>query len=151
MNNESLKYDNASCNQFVEDMKRAGIEVEHYYGRFYWTGPAVRTDETGWPKSQDVYRATRVSLQRDSMGLGFILYPRESGNLIDGSAPSEPAKPKEPELESLSLRKDKLVLRAGDKELVTVRLNPDGSLYFEFAKAATVALASSNAFTVKIG
>lgn len=56
--------------QFVEDMEAAGLEVEHYHGRFFWQGPAVRVDDL-----QDAMRHTSVKLQYDNMGLGWIVYP----------------------------------------------------------------------------
>lgn len=61
-------------NRFVDDMNEEGLKVEHYNGRCYFSGPAVRVDQYGDP--DDVIRATKVKIQRDSMGLGQILYPR---------------------------------------------------------------------------
>lgn len=62
--------------QFVEDMEKAGIEYEEYHGRFFYHGPAVRTNEKGFPTRQDVIRATKVELQWDNLGkLDFIIYP----------------------------------------------------------------------------
>jgi hypothetical protein len=78
---ENLKYDNDVCNQFVTDMVEAGLEVEHYNGRYMWHGPAVRTNDDF--DMQDIIRATKVKLQNDTMGLGYILYPIQSGNLIE--------------------------------------------------------------------
>ena len=76
-----MKYDNAKCNQFVEDMQKAGRDVVHYQGRFHWTGPAVRIDVEDL---QSVIRETTVVVQMDSLGKnGRIVYPRASGNLID--------------------------------------------------------------------
>lgn len=67
-------YTREDCVQFVEDMASAGYEVEHYYGRYSWEGPAVRTSDYG-PDLQDVIRATSVKLQWDSMGMNEIVYP----------------------------------------------------------------------------
>lgn len=61
--------------QFVEDMERANIEYEEYRGRFFYHGPAVRTDEQGFPTRQDVIRATKVKVQWDNLGRDFIVYP----------------------------------------------------------------------------
>jgi hypothetical protein len=62
--------------QFVKDMEKAGIEYEEYQGRFFYHGPAVRTDEKEFPTLQDVIRATKVTLQWDNMGkIDFIVYP----------------------------------------------------------------------------
>jgi hypothetical protein len=62
--------------QFVEDMENAGIEYDgEYNGRFFYHGPAVRTNEKGFPTRQDVIRATKVKLQWDNLGLDFIVYP----------------------------------------------------------------------------
>ena len=61
--------------KFVEDMAEVGIETEHYNGRFFWQGPAARTDEDGWPTMQDVIRATTVKVQWDNLGLDWIIYP----------------------------------------------------------------------------
>jgi hypothetical protein len=63
--------------QFVRDMEIAGIEYEEYHGRFLYHGPAVRTNEKGFPTRQDIIRATKVELQWDNMGFDFIVYPRE--------------------------------------------------------------------------
>ena len=35
---------NNDCKQFVKDMLAVGLEVEHYRGRNFWQGPAVRVD-----------------------------------------------------------------------------------------------------------
>lgn len=64
--------------QFVEDMEKAGIDYEEYHGRFFYHGPAVRTNENGFPTREDVIRATKVKLQWDNLGLSdFIVYPRK--------------------------------------------------------------------------
>jgi hypothetical protein len=70
---EFVKYP-ARYNQFVLDMEEAGFKTEHYNGRCYYKGPAVRVDQYEDP--DEVVRATKVKIQRDSMGLGQILYPR---------------------------------------------------------------------------
>jgi hypothetical protein len=57
--------------QFVHDCRAAGYEVRHYRGRNFWEGPAVITDD-----ADDVARATRVPVQQDNMGLGYVVYPR---------------------------------------------------------------------------
>jgi len=67
---EPRNYTNSACVQFVSDMEEAGLEVEHYRGRFFWEGPAVRVDFL-----QDALSETKVRCQHDSMGLGFIVYP----------------------------------------------------------------------------
>lgn len=64
-----------SCEQFVKDMEKAGIEYEEYQGRFFYHGPAVKTKEEGFPTHQDVIRATKVKVQWDNYGLDFIVYP----------------------------------------------------------------------------
>ena len=75
-----MRYDNEICNQFVEDMEKAGYEVQDYQGRFFLTGPAVRVTAPG--EYQDVIRASDVELQCDTLGLGLIIYPIASGKLI---------------------------------------------------------------------
>lgn len=65
-----MKYTNKDCIRFVKDMKKAGLEVRHYRGRFFWEGPAVEVDSL-----QDAMQATKVRVQYDNMGLGFIVYP----------------------------------------------------------------------------
>ncbi len=59
--------------QFISDMQDAGMEVRHYRGRFYWEGPAASCDEV-----QEVMSNTKVPCQQDSLGLGFIVYPKTS-------------------------------------------------------------------------
>ena len=65
------KYTKKHYRRFVQDMNQAGFDVEHYEGRFFWSGPAVRTDDL-----QQTLRATKVSCQWDNMGLSYIVYPK---------------------------------------------------------------------------
>lgn len=72
-----MKYMNKDCLQFVEDMENASLEVDHYRGRNFWQGPAVRVDFL-----QDALSETKVKCQWDNMGLGYIVYPvsRDEGS-----------------------------------------------------------------------
>lgn len=80
-----MKYDNRDCNRFVSDMAKAGLTTEHYNGRFFWEGPAVRVKSI-----QDAISSTKVSCQWDQMGLGYIVYPKKSGRQLPaGSAAHE--------------------------------------------------------------
>ena len=66
--------------QFRHDMKVAGFNVREYRGRNFYDGPAVQVDESddGWrPTFQEVIRATSVVLQRDNLGLDWIVYPKD--------------------------------------------------------------------------
>ena len=63
-------YENERYNRFVRDMLEANLEPYHYRGRFFYEGPAVNVDDT-----QDAIRATKVKVQTDNMGLGFVVYP----------------------------------------------------------------------------
>jgi hypothetical protein len=61
--------------RFVKDMEKAGIEHrDEYHGRFYYVGPTV--DCKDMDAVEDVIRATKVRLNRDQLGLGYIVYPR---------------------------------------------------------------------------
>jgi hypothetical protein len=71
-------YTDKSCVRFVKDMHKAGLEVEHYRGRYFWQGPAVRVDSI-----QDAMSETRVKVQWDQMGRGFIVYPMARDEGID--------------------------------------------------------------------
>jgi hypothetical protein len=76
LNGEPLRtYTNPDCVRFVADMEQAGLTVEHYFGRFFWQGPAVRVDDL-----QDAMSETRVKVQYDNMGRGYIVYPKSSDN-----------------------------------------------------------------------
>lgn len=69
--NDEDKYE-----RFVKDMEKAEIDYDgSYMGRFFYHGPAVRTNEKGFPTLQDVIRATKVKLQWDNLGFDFIIYP----------------------------------------------------------------------------
>ncbi len=72
-------YGNPLLARFVADIEAAGFEWEHYNGRYFWHGPAVRTRAPGEPTIeptlQEVMRVTAVPLQWDNMGLGLIVYP----------------------------------------------------------------------------
>lgn len=76
-----LKYDNALCNQFLEDMQSRGLEPFHYHGRFFYQGPAVDVDHL-----QEAMQHTSIPVQWDSLGLGFVVYPKASGKLIEESS-----------------------------------------------------------------
>ena len=53
-------------------------------GRFFWTGPAVVVDDL-----QDALSATRVSCQWDSMGRGWVVYPRAYDHDADPALDSD--------------------------------------------------------------
>lgn len=61
--------------QFVRDMVAAGIPWRPYAGRYYYHGPAAESDRASGITVQQIYRATAIPLQTDSMGLDTILYP----------------------------------------------------------------------------
>jgi hypothetical protein len=75
-------YTNKDCARFVQDMEKAGLEVEHYQGRNFWKGPAVRVDVI-----QDAFSHTKVRCQQDSMGMGAIVYPIASDEGIECVCP----------------------------------------------------------------
>lgn len=64
------QYSNPQHIRFVKDMLKAGLKPYHYRGRFYWQGPAVNVDDL-----QDAMSETRVKVQWDNMGQGFVVYP----------------------------------------------------------------------------
>ena len=76
-----LKYDNELCNQFIQDMEERGLECFHYRGRFFYEGPGVDVDQL-----QEAMQHTQVPVQWDSLGLGFVVYPKASGKLIEESS-----------------------------------------------------------------
>ena len=67
-----MKYTNKDCVRFERDMRKAGLEPYHYRGRWYWQGPAVNVDDL-----QEALSNTKVKCQWDSMGLGYVVYPKE--------------------------------------------------------------------------
>lgn len=68
---ECTEYKNENYNRFVEDMEDAGLETENYNGRYFYEGPAVQCDNI-----QDALSNTKVPCQWDSLGLGYIVYPK---------------------------------------------------------------------------
>ena len=70
-----LNVDNSKHVQFYKDMINAGFEedtIHHYRGRFYYDGPGIYVPHS---EIQEVFRATKVRLTQDSMGLDVVLYP----------------------------------------------------------------------------
>lgn len=61
--------------KFVEDMNRAGIATEVYRSRFFWEGPAARSDEQNGPTLWDIIKKTAVPLQWDRLNSNYIVYP----------------------------------------------------------------------------
>ena len=56
-------------------MDAAGIATEVYLGRFFWEGPAARSDQQNGPTLQDIIRNTAVPLQWDSLAPNYVVYP----------------------------------------------------------------------------
>jgi len=75
--------------KFVEDMGAAGIVTAAYLGRFFWEGPAARSDQQNGPTLQDIVNRTTVPLQWDALNSNYIVYPvgqakaRWNDNLAD--------------------------------------------------------------------
>jgi hypothetical protein len=70
MNNESDQGYNSDVTvrqKFVLDMDAAGIATAAYRGRFFWEGPAARSDEQNGPTLQDIIG--------DSLDADYIVYP----------------------------------------------------------------------------
>jgi hypothetical protein len=61
--------------KFVADMRLAGIPTAAYRGRFFWEGPAARSDEQNGPTLQDIIGETAVPLQWDSLDSSYMVYP----------------------------------------------------------------------------
>jgi hypothetical protein len=61
--------------KFVEDMCVAGIGTASYSGRFFWEGPAARSDQQNGPTLQDIIKKTAVPLQWDSLASNYMVYP----------------------------------------------------------------------------
>ena len=61
--------------KFVADMDAAGIVTAAYHGRFYWVGPAARSDEQNGPTLQGIIGETAVPLQWDSVDSNYMVYP----------------------------------------------------------------------------
>jgi hypothetical protein len=61
--------------KFVEDMRAAGIATAAYRGRFFWDGPAARSDQQNGPTLQDIIKHTVVPLQWDALNSNYIVYP----------------------------------------------------------------------------
>jgi len=61
--------------KFVEDMDHAGIVTAAYHGRFFWEGPAARSDQRNGPTLQDIIRNTAVPLQWDGLASNYVVYP----------------------------------------------------------------------------
>jgi hypothetical protein len=68
---ERVHWSHAEHSRFAADMERAGLEVRHYRGRFFWQGPAVVVGDR-----DQAISATDVACQWDQMGLDWIVYPR---------------------------------------------------------------------------
>lgn len=61
--------------KFVEEMNLAGIVTAPYHGRFFWKGPAVRSDQQNGPTLEDIIGSTAVPLQWDSLASNYVVYP----------------------------------------------------------------------------
>ena len=61
--------------KFVLDMDAAGIATAVYLGRFFWEGPAARSDQQNGPTLHDIVKHTAVPLQWDGVDSNYIVYP----------------------------------------------------------------------------
>ena len=61
--------------KFVEDMRVAGIYTALYLGRFFWEGPAARSDQQNGPTLLDIIKHTAMPLQWDALNSNYIVYP----------------------------------------------------------------------------
>lgn len=61
--------------QFKAAMERNGLTVQLYQGRWFWKGYGVSIDRYDL---EEVKRMTKVALQYESLGLGYIVYPVQS-------------------------------------------------------------------------
>ena len=61
--------------RFTKDLVAAGFDVNEYYGRYYYHGPAVSCKN-----SEDFHKvlaSTNAHLQWDSLGQdGWVVYPK---------------------------------------------------------------------------
>ena len=78
MNTESDQEYNSAMTvheKFVEDMAVAGIVTAAYLGRFFWEGPAARSDQQNGPTLQDIIKKTKIPLQWEALnsnGCGYF-------------------------------------------------------------------------------
>ena len=93
--------------KFVEDMESAGINTTAYSGRFFWDGPAARSDQQNGPTLQDIIKETALPLQWDNLDSNYIVYPVGKGDAEwnAGGADSE-----NDEVERTGSRKDGIPL-----------------------------------------
>jgi hypothetical protein len=81
----------SDAERFVEETEANGLVTEHYHGRFWYEGPAVRAADDH--EFQLVLRSTTVPVQWDSLGLGYIVYPRRGDNGLSETGTVEPREP----------------------------------------------------------
>jgi len=55
--------------RFKTAMKKRGLEVRKYNGRFFYRGYAAETSDVSWVSR------SRLNLQYDNLGLDYIVYP----------------------------------------------------------------------------
>lgn len=73
-----MEYKNRECNQFVDDMRKAGHAVESYYrGRLCYEGPAVRCKQS---MCATIERATSIQLQHYTENDQVVMYPVRNHN-----------------------------------------------------------------------
>ena len=79
-----LAYADGDLNVFVGDMKRAGIEVEHFKSaKSTWEGPAVKTENF-----QELTRKTVVRLGIEIVGDATYAHPIRAGKIIAADRPA---------------------------------------------------------------
>jgi hypothetical protein len=70
----SNNWDDPNYNRFVAQLEDADYEVVSYEGRGYYNGPAVKCADAR--ELSEVLVATSVPCRWDSLGKGFVVYPR---------------------------------------------------------------------------
>jgi hypothetical protein len=94
MNKESDRRYNSEVTvheKFILDMDLAGIVTAAYVGRFFWEGPAARSDQQNGPTLRDIVNGTAVPLQWDRLASNYMVYPlgRAKAGWKDAGADSE--------------------------------------------------------------
>lgn len=59
---------------FTTDCENEGYKVREYRGRNFYVGPAVEVDT--WDDVFKVGRCTKLEIQSDNLGKGYIVYPK---------------------------------------------------------------------------
>jgi hypothetical protein len=74
---DGVEYQKSQHVKFIRDMRKIGLEIQLYHGRYFWHGPAVVVSSLS-----DAVPFTDIKCIWDDLGNQVIVYPRVTDDAL---------------------------------------------------------------------